>query len=57
LKVYDLLGREVATVVDEYKQAGTYKTNFIASGLTSGVYFYQLSAGSYIETKKMLIMK
>lgn len=57
LKVYDVLGREVATLVNEYKQAGMYKANFNASGLVSGVYFYQLSAGSYVETKKLIMMK
>jgi len=57
LKVYDVLRRVVATLVDEYKQAGMYKTNFNASGLVSGVYFYQLSVGSYVETRKMIIMK
>jgi hypothetical protein len=57
LKVFDLLGREVATLVDEFKQAGTYKTNFNASGLTSGVYFYQLGAGSFVQTKKLMVLK
>jgi len=57
LKVFDVLGREVATLVDEFMQAGTYKTNFNASGLTSGVYFYQLSTGSFNETKKLILMK
>ena len=62
LKVYDLLGREVATLVDEYKQAGTYKTSLNvktlhATSLPSGVYFYSLQAGSYNEAKKMIILK
>jgi len=57
LKVFDVLGREVSTIVDEYKQAGAYKANFNASGLVSGVYFYQLSAGSYVQTKKLVLLK
>ncbi len=63
LEVYDLLGREVATLVDEYKQAGNYKITFNARHLErsreipSGVYFYKLTAGSYSETKKMMVLK
>ena len=57
LKVYDLLGNEVATLVDEFKEAGSYEINFDASGLTSGVYFYKLQAGSFIEIKKMVLLK
>jgi len=57
LKVYDVLGNEVATLVNEEKLAGTYEAEFVAEGLPSGVYFYQLRAGSYIETKKMLLLK
>jgi hypothetical protein len=57
LKVYDLLGNEVATLVNEYKPAGKYEVEFDASSLTSGVYFYQMSAENYIETKKMLLIK
>jgi len=59
LKVYDLLGREVATLVDEFKQAGTYNSQFFIRNykLPSGVYFYRLQAGSYNEAKKMIILK
>jgi hypothetical protein len=57
LKVYDLLGKEVATLVDEFKPAGRYEVEFNASKLSSGTYFYRLRAGSFIETKKMLILK
>jgi hypothetical protein len=57
LKVYDVLGNEVATLVDEYKPAGKYEVEFNASTLTSGVYFYQLKTENYIETKKMILMK
>jgi hypothetical protein len=57
IKVYDIMGREVATLVNEYKPAGKYETEFDAEALPSGVYFYQLIAGSYIKTKKMLLLK
>jgi len=59
LKVYDLLGREVATLVDEYQQAGVYNSQFsiLHSQFSSGIYFYTLKAGKYIETKKMVLTK
>lgn len=59
LKVYDLLGREVTTLVDEYKPAGTYSTQFSIrnSQLSSGVYMYQLKAGEFVSTKKMVLLK
>jgi len=57
LKIYDVLSDELATLVNEEKPAGTYEVEFNATGLPSGVYFYQLRAGSYIETKKMIILK
>ncbi len=59
LKVYDLLGREVATLVDDYKQAGYYNSQFSITNkkLSSGVYYYTLKAGNYVETKKMVLMK
>jgi photosystem II stability/assembly factor-like uncharacterized protein len=57
LKVYDVLGNEVATLVDEYKPAGNYEVKFSADGLTSGIYFYKLQAGSFGETKKMILMR
>ncbi|MBK9099102.1 MAG: agmatine deiminase family protein [bacterium] len=57
LKVYDILGNEVATLVNEERPAGTYEVNFDAAELPSGVYFYQLKANSFIETKKMLLLK
>ena len=62
LKVFDLLGREVATLVDEYKQPGTYHEKFNVktrhgASLQSGVYFYRLQAGNYNETKKMTLLK
>jgi len=57
LKIYDILGNQVATIVDEFKPAGKYETEFNAASLPSGVYFYQLKAGEFISTKKMIIMK
>ena len=66
LKVYDLLGREVATLVNEEKPAGSYNAQFTISNLpagrqgvqlSSGIYFYKLQAGDFIETKKMILLK
>jgi hypothetical protein len=57
LKVYDLLGREVATLVNEAKQPGTYQVRFDGSRLTSGVYVYRLSTGSVQETRRMVLVK
>jgi len=61
LKVYDVLGREVATLVDEYKPAGKYEIEFNSAysikNLSSGIYFYRLQAGSFVETKKMILIK
>ena len=57
LKIYDILGREVATLVDEYKPEGSYEVNFKAANLSSGVYLYKLQAGDFISTKKMILLK
>jgi len=57
LKVYDILGDEVAALVNEEKQAGEYEVTLDASSLTSGVYFYRLQAGDLIESKKMILLK
>ncbi len=57
LKVYDVLGNEVATLVDEFKSKGTYEVVFNAFNLTSGVYFYKLQIGNFIATKKMTVIK
>jgi hypothetical protein len=69
LKVYDVLGREVTTLINEYKTAGKYEVEFNGhsgegrnlpagrQGLTSGIYFYQLQAGELIQTKKMIYLK
>jgi hypothetical protein len=60
LKIYDILGREVATLVDEYKEAGIYEVEFNVAqtiSLCSGVYFYTIQAGDYLETKKMILLR
>ncbi|MCL5268741.1 MAG: T9SS type A sorting domain-containing protein [Bacteroidetes bacterium] len=57
LKVFDVLGREVETLVNERQQAGTYTVRFTAANLPSGVYFYRLEAGTYHDTKKLLLLK
>lgn len=57
LKVYDILGREVATLVNEVKQPGRYEVTWNATGYASGVYFYRLKAGSFVQTKRMLLLR
>jgi Secretion system C-terminal sorting domain len=57
LRVYDVLGKEVATLVNEYKPAGKYEIEFNASNLSSGVYYYRLTAGSNTSVKKMILLK
>jgi len=57
LKVYNILGQEVATLVDEEQRAGVYEFKFDASNLSSGVYFYRLQAGKFIDVKKMILVK
>jgi hypothetical protein len=57
LKVYDVLGREVTTLVNEQKGAGNYEVSFDASKLASGLYLYKLTAGSYTQTRKLLLVK
>ncbi len=57
LKVYDVLGNEVAVLVNEEKPAGNYKTDFKGNHLSSGVYFYTLRAGSFVQSRKMILLK
>ena len=57
LKVFDLIGNEVATIVNENKTAGSYSIEFNASDLPSGVYFYQLKQGEMLQTNKMMLLK
>ncbi|MCL6099388.1 MAG: T9SS type A sorting domain-containing protein [Bacteroidetes bacterium] len=57
IEVYDVLGREVKTIVNENKQVGNYRVEFNASNLVSGIYFYRIQAGNFTETKKLILMK
>ena len=57
LKVFDIEGKEIATLVDGQRNAGVYNTIFDASSLASGVYFYRMQAGKYVNTGKMILMK
>ena len=55
--MYDILGKEVATLVNEKQSPGTYQVEFDGSGLSSGVYFYRLTAGEFTDTKRMMLVK
>jgi hypothetical protein len=57
LKVYDVLGREVATLVDEKLPAGSYETTFTVAGLSAGLYFYQLRMGNVTKTRKLMLLR
>ena len=57
LKVYNVLGREVATLVNKEQNAVNYKVTFNGVNLPSGVYFYRIHAGKFVETKKLLLLK
>jgi hypothetical protein len=57
LKIYDVLGNEIATLMNEEKPAGSYEVEFDGSSLPSGIYFYQIKAGSFVDTKKMVLIK
>ena len=57
LKVYDVLGKEISTLVNEEKEVGVYSVNFDATGLSSGMYLYRLQAGNFVETKKMILLR
>jgi hypothetical protein len=57
LKIYDILGRETATLVNEEKAPGNYEAKFNGSKLTSGIYFYRMQAGNYVDTKKLIVIK
>jgi len=57
LKVYDVLGREVATLVNKEQSVGSYEVRFDASNLTSGIYFYQLQSGGFVESRKMVLLR
>jgi hypothetical protein len=55
--VFDVLGNEIETLVNDDKSAGTYEVTWYPENLPSGIYFYQLKAGSFVETKKMILIK
>jgi flagellar hook assembly protein FlgD len=57
IRIYDIIGNEIVTLVNEEKPVGTYDLTWDASNLPSGVYLYQLTAGDFIQTKKMILMK
>ncbi|MCB9250153.1 MAG: T9SS type A sorting domain-containing protein, partial [Ignavibacteriales bacterium] len=57
LKVYDVLGREIKTLVNQKQKAGNYEVSFDTKELSSGVYFYRLQSGDFIQTKKMMLLK
>jgi hypothetical protein len=57
IKIYDLLGREIETLINEEKSPGRYKVRFDGSNLASGLYFYRITANNFTETNKMLLLK
>ncbi|MEX2189277.1 MAG: T9SS type A sorting domain-containing protein, partial [Bacteroidota bacterium] len=57
LRVYDMLGREVVTLMNEFKNAGSYQVNFDAGQIATGIYFYRLSTGTFTQIRKMLLIK
>ncbi|MCI0472797.1 MAG: T9SS type A sorting domain-containing protein [Ignavibacteria bacterium] len=57
ISVFDITGKEVAVLVNQQLQPGTYETEWNASAFASGVYFYKLTSGNYTETKRMILMK
>ena len=57
LKVYNTLGQEVKTLINEFKEAGTYSVNFSGENLLTGMYFYRLEAGGFTQVKKMTLLK
>jgi len=57
LKIYDLIGNEITTIIDRYMNAGSYDVIFQADGLASGIYFYQLQTENFLDTKKLILLK
>lgn len=57
IKIYNVLSKEIKTIISEFKQTGDYEIEFDASGLPSGVYFYRIISGGYSETKKMILLR
>jgi Secretion system C-terminal sorting domain len=57
LKIFDAIGREIKTLVNKDEAAGNYNVNFNSSGLSSGIYFYRIQAGSFVQTRKLVVLK
>jgi hypothetical protein len=57
IKIFNVLGSEIETLVDEEKPIGTYELSWNAANLPSGVYFYRLQAGDFVQTRKMILLK
>jgi hypothetical protein len=57
LKVFDVIGQEIATLVDEFQNAGNHKVLFSNNRLSGGIYFYKIFAGDFIDVKKMILLK
>ncbi|HZW39093.1 MAG TPA: T9SS type A sorting domain-containing protein [Ignavibacteriaceae bacterium] len=57
IKIYDVLGNEIMNLVNEEKLSGKYEVEFDGSSLSSGIYFYQIQSGEFLDTKKMVLMK
>jgi hypothetical protein len=57
MRIYNSIGEEIGTLLNEDKSAGTYEVDFVAEGLTSGIYFYSITTGNFTQTKKMILMK
>ena len=57
ITVFDILGNEIETLINEEKPTGNYEITWYAETLPSGIYFYQMKANNYVETKKMVLMK
>lgn len=57
IKIYDIIGEEVATLVNAQKPSGNYSVKFDASNLSSGIYFYRITSGNFMATKKLIILK
>jgi hypothetical protein len=55
--VFDILGNEIETLINEEKQVGSHKIEFVGNNLSSGIYFYKLQAGNFTSTKKLIILK
>jgi hypothetical protein len=57
LKIYDVLGKEVMTLVNQKQEAGNYQVEFNAASLPSGMYVYRIKSGNFVETKRMMLLK